>query len=108
MAPDRCAGVGPADTHFNPPYNPWDQRMCAVPDGDLFTALRGGKAAIATGGTRTFTEDGINLESGEHLPADIIVVDSFWPRGRTPPGCSWTPPQPSGPSAVPVKPGARS
>ena len=62
------------DTHFNPPYNPWDQRMCAVPDGDLFTALRGGKAAIATGGTRTFTEDGINLESGEHLPADIIVT----------------------------------
>jgi cation diffusion facilitator CzcD-associated flavoprotein CzcO len=59
------------DTHFNPPYNPWDQRMCAVPDGDLFTALRGGKAAIATGGTRTFTEDGIG--ESEHLPADIIV-----------------------------------
>ncbi|MCQ1948021.1 alpha/beta fold hydrolase [Arthrobacter sp. zg-Y1116] len=62
------------DTHFNPPYNPWDQRLCAVPDGDLFTALRGGKASIVTGGTRTFTEDGIELESGEQLPADIIVT----------------------------------
>ena len=62
------------DTHFNPPYNPWDQRMCAVPDGDLFTTLRDGQASIATGGIRTFTEDGIELESGEHLPADIIVT----------------------------------
>jgi cation diffusion facilitator CzcD-associated flavoprotein CzcO/pimeloyl-ACP methyl ester carboxylesterase len=62
------------DTHFNPPYDPWDQRLCAVPDGDLFTALREGTAAIATGRIRSFTEDGIELESGEHLPADIIVT----------------------------------
>ena len=62
------------DTHFNPPYNPWDQRICAVPDGDLFTTLRDGQASITTGGIRTFTETGIELESGEHLPADIIVT----------------------------------
>ncbi|MEV7646723.1 alpha/beta fold hydrolase [Arthrobacter sp. NPDC089319] len=62
------------DTHFNPPYNPWDQRLCAVPDGDLFTALRGGKASIATGRIRTLNKDGIVLESGEDLPADIIVT----------------------------------
>ncbi|WP_425860821.1 alpha/beta fold hydrolase [Arthrobacter sp. TWP1-1] len=62
------------DTHFNPPYNPWDQRLCAVPDGDLFTTLRNGQASIVTGGIRTFTETGIELESGEHLPTDIIVT----------------------------------
>ncbi|WP_312179782.1 alpha/beta fold hydrolase [Arthrobacter sp.] len=62
------------DTHFNPPYNPWDQRLCAVPDGDLFATLRDGQASIATGGIRSFTETGIELESGEHLPADIIVT----------------------------------
>lgn len=62
------------DTHFNPPYNPWDQRLCAVPDGDLFATLREGQASVVTGGIRTFTETGIELESGEHLPADIIVT----------------------------------
>lgn len=62
------------DKHFNPPYNPWDQRLCAVPDGDLFTSIREGKASIATGRIRTLTEDGIELESGEHIPADIIVT----------------------------------
>ncbi|MCC3298440.1 alpha/beta fold hydrolase [Arthrobacter caoxuetaonis] len=62
------------DTHFNPPYNPWDQRVCAVPDGDLFTTLREGHASIVTGGIRSFTETGIELESGEQLPADIIVT----------------------------------
>ena len=62
------------DTHFNPPYNPWDQRICAVPDGDLFTALREGSASVATGRIRTFTEDGIELESGEKVPADVIVT----------------------------------
>jgi cation diffusion facilitator CzcD-associated flavoprotein CzcO/pimeloyl-ACP methyl ester carboxylesterase len=62
------------DTHFNPPYNPWDQRLCAVPDGDLFATLSDGQASIATGAIRTFTETGIELESGEHLSADIIVT----------------------------------
>jgi cation diffusion facilitator CzcD-associated flavoprotein CzcO len=62
------------DTHFAPPYDPWDQRLCLVPDGDLFRALRSGKATIATGRIRTFTEHGIELESGEHLPADVVVT----------------------------------
>jgi cation diffusion facilitator CzcD-associated flavoprotein CzcO/pimeloyl-ACP methyl ester carboxylesterase len=62
------------DTHFNPPYDPWDQRLCAVPDGDLFAALREGKASIVTARVRTLTETGIELETGEILPADIIVT----------------------------------
>lgn len=62
------------DTHFNPPYDPWDQRICAVPDGDMFQVIRDGKASIVTDRIRSFTEDGINLESGEHIPADIIVT----------------------------------
>ncbi|WP_347057108.1 NAD(P)/FAD-dependent oxidoreductase [Blastococcus sp. HT6-30] len=61
-------------THFNPPYDPWDQRLCLVPDGDLFRALRQGRASIATDRIRTFTEDGIELESGEHLAADVVVT----------------------------------
>ncbi|WP_019201910.1 NAD(P)/FAD-dependent oxidoreductase [Tsukamurella sp. 1534] len=64
----------PVDVHFNPPYNPWDQRLCAVPNGDLFTAIRHGKASVATDRIATFTETGIELESGEHLDADIIVT----------------------------------
>lgn len=62
------------DTHFNPPYNPWDQRLCAVPDGDLFQALSDGTASISTGRIRRFTENGLELESGEHVDADIIVT----------------------------------
>jgi cation diffusion facilitator CzcD-associated flavoprotein CzcO len=62
------------DTHFNPPYDPWDQRLCLVPDGDLFRTLRRGDASIATGRIARFTEKGIELESGEHLDADVIVT----------------------------------
>jgi cation diffusion facilitator CzcD-associated flavoprotein CzcO len=62
------------DTHFNPPYDPWDQRLCLVPDGDLFRALRRGTASVATGRIARFTETGIALESGEHLDADVIVT----------------------------------
>ncbi|SDE58719.1 Predicted flavoprotein CzcO associated with the cation diffusion facilitator CzcD [Blastococcus fimeti] len=62
------------DTHFNPPYDPWDQRLCLVPDGDLFRTLREGKASIATDRIATFTETGIDLESGEHLDADVIIT----------------------------------
>ena len=59
--------------HFTPDYNPWDQRLCVVKDGDLFTALKAGRASIATDHIERFTETGIHLESGEHLDADIII-----------------------------------
>jgi len=62
------------DTHFAPRYNPWDQRVCLVPDGDLFEAISSGKASMATGRIETFTEWGLRLESGEELQADIIVT----------------------------------
>ena len=62
------------DVHFNPPYDPWDQRLCLVPDGDLFRTLRRGEASIATGRIATFTEKGVRLESGEHLDADVVVT----------------------------------
>ncbi|MCW2740738.1 MAG: Flavin-containing monooxygenase [Blastococcus sp.] len=62
------------DTHFNPPYDPWDQRLCLVPDGDLFRTLRAGQASIATGRIARFTEKGVELESGEHLDADVIIT----------------------------------
>lgn len=59
--------------HFTPDYAPWDQRLCVVKDGDLFTALRTGRASIATDHIERFTEQGIRLKSGETLAADIIV-----------------------------------
>ena len=61
------------DTHFNPTYDPWDQRLCFVPDGDLFTSLRRGEASIVTDTIETFTERGIRLTSGEELEADVVV-----------------------------------
>jgi cation diffusion facilitator CzcD-associated flavoprotein CzcO len=61
-------------THFSPPYNPWDQRFCIVPEGDLFRAIREEKAAVATGQIDTFTETGIRLQSGDELEADIVVT----------------------------------
>ena len=64
----------PVDVHFNPPYNPWDQRLCVVPDGDLFKAIRADTASVATGRIKTFTESGVLMESGEHLDADLIVT----------------------------------
>ncbi|MEZ5155884.1 MAG: NAD(P)/FAD-dependent oxidoreductase [Solirubrobacterales bacterium] len=62
------------DTHFNPSYDPWDQRLCLVPDGDLFSAIRSGRAEIVTDRIDTFTEAGIRLESGRELEADAIVT----------------------------------
>ncbi len=62
------------DRHFTPPYNPWDQRMCLLPDGDLLVALRDRRAAIVTDHIDTFTPTGIRLKSGEHLEADLIVT----------------------------------
>src|SRR5262245_26026132 len=55
------------DTHFKPRYNPWDQRMCLVPDGDLFDVIRDGRASVVTDTIETFTETGIKLESGAEL-----------------------------------------
>jgi cation diffusion facilitator CzcD-associated flavoprotein CzcO len=62
------------DTHFNPPYNPWDQRLCVVPNADLFAVLSDGRASIMTERIETFTETGIKLESGAELEADLIVT----------------------------------
>ncbi|MBT0566938.1 NAD(P)/FAD-dependent oxidoreductase [Williamsia sp. CHRR-6] len=62
------------DKHFNPPYNPWDQRLCVAPDGDLFAVLSDGSASVVTDTIDTFTEKGIRLSSGEELEADIIVT----------------------------------
>ena len=62
------------NTHFTPTYKPWDQRMCLVPDGDLFRALRTGRASVVTDHIETFTETGIRLKSGTELPADLIVT----------------------------------
>ncbi|HSV80787.1 MAG TPA: NAD(P)/FAD-dependent oxidoreductase, partial [Ramlibacter sp.] len=60
--------------HFSPRYNPWDERLCVVPDGDLFRALRKGQARIVTDTIKTFDASGVQLDSGEHLDADIIVT----------------------------------
>lgn len=71
------AYLGPnydVDKHFTPSYNPWDQRLCLVPNGDLFTAINSGKASVVTDTIESFTETGIQLSSGEHLDADIIIT----------------------------------
>jgi len=62
------------ERHFKPSYDPWDQRLCAVPDGDLFDVISNGSASVATGEIETFTENGIRLRSGEELEADVIVT----------------------------------
>jgi monooxygenase len=62
------------DTHFRPAYNPWDQRLCVVPDGDLFAAVSSGRASIVTDQVETFTERGLRLRSGAELEADIVVT----------------------------------
>jgi monooxygenase len=61
-------------THFTPRYDPWNQRLCLVPDGDLFAAIRSGKASVVTDTIATFTETGIRLQSGRELPADLVVT----------------------------------
>jgi len=62
------------DTHFTPRYDPWDQRLCVVPNGDLFKAISAGTASVVTDRVDTFTETGILLESGRELEADIIIT----------------------------------
>ena len=61
-------------THFTPKYNPWDQRLCLVPDADLFRAIRKKKASVVTDTIETFTEKGIKLKSGAELEADVVVT----------------------------------
>ncbi len=62
------------ETHFTPRYNPWDQRLCLIPDSDLFEAIRSGKASVVTDQVESFTEKGVLLQSGKELEADIIVT----------------------------------
>jgi cation diffusion facilitator CzcD-associated flavoprotein CzcO len=67
--------VGPEQArHFTPSYNPWDQRLCLAPDGDLFVAIRAGTASVATGEIERFTPRGIRLKDGSEIAADIIVT----------------------------------
>ncbi|MTE15289.1 flavin-containing monooxygenase [Nocardia aurantiaca] len=70
LLPDGYA----VDTHFNPDYNPWDQRLCMVPDADMFKAISAGRASVVTDRISRFTSEGILLESGAHLEADVIVT----------------------------------
>ena len=60
--------------HFTPRYNPWDQRLCLVPDADLFRSIKEGRASVVTDEIDTFTENGLLLKSGEHLDADVVVT----------------------------------
>jgi cation diffusion facilitator CzcD-associated flavoprotein CzcO len=69
LGPDYDVG-----THFTPRYNPWDQRLCLVPDADLFRAIRRKKVSVVTDEIETFTETGIRLKSGTELLADLIVT----------------------------------
>jgi monooxygenase len=62
------------ETHFTPRYEPWDQRLCFAPDGDLFAAIRAGRASVVTGQTEEFTATGVRLASGAELAADIVVT----------------------------------
>ncbi len=64
----------PVEKHFTPRYNPWDQRLCLVPDADLFKAIRSGKVSVVTDNIETFTENGIRLRSGAEVAADVIVT----------------------------------
>ncbi|MBU3689587.1 MAG: FAD-containing monooxygenase EthA [Acidimicrobiales bacterium mtb01] len=62
------------DKHFTPSYNPWDQRMCLLTNGDLFKSINAGRASVVTDHIETFTENGIRLKSGDELEADVIVT----------------------------------
>lgn len=70
----KVVGKNYNEKDFSPPYKPWDQRLCVVPDGDLFKALKSGKAEIVTDHISHFTEKGIMLKSGKELEADLIVT----------------------------------
>ncbi len=74
MARERLPEGYDVETHFRPAYNPWDQRLCLVPDDDLFEAIKAGKASVVTDTIDTVTEKGVLLKSGKELEADIIIT----------------------------------
>lgn len=74
MAKRRLPEGYDVDKHFGPRYNPWDQRLCLAPNGDLFKTIRSGKADVVTDTIERFTETGIKLSSGAELQADIIIT----------------------------------
>lgn len=74
MVSDQLGPDYDVATHFTPSYNPWDQRLCLVPDADLFASLKAGKSSVVTDHIARFTAGGIELKSGKVLPADIIVT----------------------------------
>lgn len=74
MAAQQLGPGHVVDPHFSPRYKPWDQRLCVVPDGDLFTSIRAGKASVVTDEIDRFTADGLRLKSGQELPADVVVL----------------------------------
>ena len=74
MVRDEMGPDYDVDTHFTPKYYPWEQRLCLVPDGDMFKAIREGRASVVTDYIDSFTEHGLRLQSGQELEADIIVT----------------------------------
>ncbi|GID28242.1 cation diffusion facilitator CzcD-associated flavoprotein CzcO [Paractinoplanes brasiliensis] len=73
MAVRELGDAGYVDEHFTPAYDPWDQRLCVIPDGDLWAAIRSGRASVVTDHIDTFVPSGIRLRSGRELEADIVV-----------------------------------
>jgi monooxygenase len=74
MARRALGPDGEVEVHFSPSYQPWEQRLCIAPDGDLFEAIRSGRASVLTDRIETFTESGLSLESGTQLPVDVVVT----------------------------------
>lgn len=74
MAREQLGPEYDVETHFTPRYNPWDQRVCLIPDADLFAAIKAGSVSVVTDEIESFTEAGIRLRSGDELPADVIVT----------------------------------
>jgi len=70
----EAVGSDYVERHLTPSYDPWDQRLCLIPDGDLFEAINSGKASLATGTIDTITESGVLLDSGQHVDADVIIA----------------------------------
>ncbi|MFE9750266.1 flavin-containing monooxygenase [Saccharothrix saharensis] len=74
LSTKALADPGTVREHFTPTYDPWDQRLCAIPDADLFRALKRGRASVVTDHVDTFTPDGVRLKSGRELHADVVVT----------------------------------